>query len=48
MVMIISKIIVSKKLIMLKSFDHRIDCEMFNAEAVKLRHIATDCWAAIL
>ena len=46
--MIISKIIVSKKLIMLKSFDHRIDCEMFNAEAMKLRHIATDCWAAIL
>ena len=46
--MVMAKIIVSKKLIMLKSFGHRIDCQMFNAEAMKLRHIATDCWAAIL
>ena len=47
--MAMAKIIVSKKLIMLKSIiGHRIDCEMFNAEAVKLRHVATDCWAAIL
>ena len=46
--MVTAKIVVSKKLIMLKRIGHRIDCQMFNAEAVKLRHIATDCWAAIL
>ena len=46
--MVMAKIIVSKKFIMLKSIGHRIDCQMFNAEAMKLRHIATDCWAAIL